>query len=150
MHERGGNGNLPLLFALVIIGDGGAGGNAAHAIDHARAREHRFAEHGFPGRSVTDDGEVTDISGLIFFHNEKVLRLVRVEWLARTVGIYSRAGHSPSEYMSSATNGQRRARNDRNRRNQLAVYLCVLCWLLFKLTAPEGGLPCPPITIRFA
>ena len=68
VQQRGGDGNLPVLFAVVIIGNRRAGGDAAHAVDDAGAGEHGLAEHGFAGRSVADDGEVADVCGLIGFH----------------------------------------------------------------------------------
>src|SRR5262249_6335194 len=40
VHERGRHGDLALLLTLVIIGDGRAGGDGAHAIDDAGAGEH--------------------------------------------------------------------------------------------------------------
>src|SRR5262245_34562571 len=65
VEEGSGNGNLPLLFAVVIIGDSGSGGDAAHAIDDPAAGEHRFAEHSLPRRCMAHDGKISDISRLI-------------------------------------------------------------------------------------
>ena len=47
VHERGGDGDLPVLLALMIIRDGGARRDAAHAVDHAGARQHGLTEHCF-------------------------------------------------------------------------------------------------------
>ena len=82
VHQRRGDGNLPLLFADVIVGHGRAGGDAAHAIDHAGAREHGFAQHGFAGGGVADEGEVADVSRLEFFHGKNLSRFEpdRVSW----------------------------------------------------------------------
>ena len=60
--------DLAVLFALVIIRHGAARGDTAHAIDHAGAGQHGFAEHGFSRRRVAHDCEVTDVTRLILFH----------------------------------------------------------------------------------
>ena len=69
VHERGGDGDLPVLLALVVVRDGGAGGDGPHAVDHAGTSQHGLTEHGFPARSVAYDGEVTNVTRLIIFHN---------------------------------------------------------------------------------
>lgn len=61
VEEGGVDGDFAILFVGVIIGDGGAGGDGAEAIDGAAASEHAFAEHGLASGSMADDGEVTDI-----------------------------------------------------------------------------------------
>jgi hypothetical protein len=53
MHQRSPRGNLVLLFAHVIIRNGGALRDVAHAPDDASAREHRLAECRFARRRVT-------------------------------------------------------------------------------------------------
>ena len=68
MEERGVDGDLPVLFVGVVIGEGGAGGDAAEAVNDAGASEHAFAEHGFAGGGMADDREVADIFGGIRFH----------------------------------------------------------------------------------
>ena len=47
VEQRGLDGDLPVFLAMMIIGNGGAFGDAAHAADFAAAREHGFAKHGF-------------------------------------------------------------------------------------------------------
>ena len=53
--------------------------NAAHARDDAAAREHRLAEHCLARRSVTDNGEVTDVSRSVIFHSGISFNLETVE-----------------------------------------------------------------------
>lgn len=60
--EQGGvDGNLPLLFALVIIGHGGAVGDAAEASDHPAAGQHGLAEHGLAARCVAADDKTANV-----------------------------------------------------------------------------------------
>src|SRR5271169_1814201 len=54
----------------MVIRNGTAGGDAAHAINDAGAGQHGFAEHGFSGGSMAHDGEVADFSRWILFHKE--------------------------------------------------------------------------------
>ena len=68
VHERGGHRNLPILFAFAVVRHGGAGGDAAHAVDHARAGQHGLAEQGLSARGMTDDCEVANVTRLIVFH----------------------------------------------------------------------------------
>ncbi len=68
VHEGGQHGDLAVLLALMVVGHRGAGGDGAHAVDHARGGQHGLAEHGFSGRSVAYDGKVTNVTRLIFFH----------------------------------------------------------------------------------
>jgi hypothetical protein len=78
VQQRGGDGNLPLLFADVIIGDGRAVGDAAHAVDDAAAAKHRLAQQGFARRGVADDGEVADFSGRVGFPLSSAARRMSV------------------------------------------------------------------------
>ena len=68
VQQRGGDGDLPLLLADVVIGDGRAVGDPAQAADDAGAAEHGFGQHGFAAGGVADDGEVADFSGGVIFH----------------------------------------------------------------------------------
>jgi len=61
MHQGGGNGNLAVLFIVVIIRNRGPLRDVAHAPDDARAREHRLAQRRLPGRRVTHDGKIPKI-----------------------------------------------------------------------------------------
>ncbi len=68
--EQGGlDGDVPLLFADVIVGNGAAVGDAAHAADDAAASQHGFAQHGFAAGSMADDGEVADVGWRVCLHN---------------------------------------------------------------------------------
>ncbi len=62
-------GDLPLLFADVIVGDRGAVRDASHAVDRAAARQHRLAQDGFSGRCVPDDGKVADVRRTMACHD---------------------------------------------------------------------------------
>ena len=68
MHERGMDGNLAVLFLDMIVGDGAPAGDTTDAINNPAASEHSLAKHGFSAGCMTDDGEVTNLSGLIDFH----------------------------------------------------------------------------------
>ena len=68
VEERGGHGNLTVLFAVVIIGNGAAGGDGAHPVDDAGAGKHGFAEHGFSRGGVSHDCEVSNLTRLVLFH----------------------------------------------------------------------------------
>ena len=69
MQQRSLCGNLVLLFADVIIRNGGALRDVAHAPDDARAREHRLAERCLAGRRVTHDGKIPKIPSRRRGHN---------------------------------------------------------------------------------
>ena len=58
MEQRRLGGNLVLLFAHVIIRNGGSLRDVAHAPDDAGAREHRLAQRRLAGRRVTRDGKI--------------------------------------------------------------------------------------------
>ena len=62
------DGDLALLLADVVIGDGCAVGNAAHAVDDATADQHGLAQHRFAGRRVAEDGEVSNVTWLECLH----------------------------------------------------------------------------------
>jgi len=66
VHERGRDRDLPLLFTDMIIRDRGAFGDPSHAGDDPRAAKHGLAQQCFPGRGMTDEGKIADISGI--FH----------------------------------------------------------------------------------
>src|SRR5206468_3698486 len=68
MKQGGGNGDLALLFADMVIGHCRTLGDSAHAPYGAATSQHGFAEHGFAARGVTDDGKVTDICRRVIFH----------------------------------------------------------------------------------
>ena len=70
VKQRGGHGNLPVLFAVVIIRDRASGGDGAHPVDDACAGEHGFAQHGFSGRGVSHDSKVSNLTRLIVFHRK--------------------------------------------------------------------------------
>ena len=61
MEEGGLGGNLALFLAGMVVGDGGAVGDAAHAADDAAACEHGFAEEGFATGGVADDGDIAQV-----------------------------------------------------------------------------------------
>ena len=75
VQQRSLRGDLALLLADVIIRNRGAIGDAAHAPDDARAREHGLAEHGFAGGGVTDDGEIPKIPCRRCGHNSNLFLL---------------------------------------------------------------------------
>ena len=52
----------------MVIGDGGAVGDFAHAVDDAGAAEHGFGKQGFAAGGMADDGEVADFGGGVCFH----------------------------------------------------------------------------------
>ncbi len=79
VQQRSGDGNLAVLFADVVIRHRGAVGDAAHAGDDAAAHEHGLAKHRLAGRSVTDDGEVTDVCRSVIFHSGISFNLETVE-----------------------------------------------------------------------
>jgi len=54
-------GNLVLLFADVIIRNGGAVRDVAHASGDTRAGEHRLAERRFARRRVTYQGKIPKV-----------------------------------------------------------------------------------------
>ena len=68
VQQGGVDGNLALLLADVVIGDGRTLGDAAHSVDDATAYEHSLAQHRFAGRRVADDGEVSNVTGLECLH----------------------------------------------------------------------------------
>ena len=70
-----GRGNLVLLFADVIIRNGGALRSVAHAPDDARACEHRHAEHRLAGRRVAHDGKIPKIPCRRRGHNSNLFLL---------------------------------------------------------------------------
>ena len=58
----------------------------AHTINNTGTGQHGFAQHGFTGRSMTYDCEVSDFSSLIFFHKIQYNRPIikksqRSRWL---------------------------------------------------------------------
>ena len=61
MQQRSLRGNLVLPLGDVIIRNGSALRDVAHAPDDARAREHRLAERRLAGRRVTHDGKIAKI-----------------------------------------------------------------------------------------
>jgi hypothetical protein len=69
MQKRRLGGNLSLLFAHVIIGDGGAVRDPSHAVDRAAACQHRFAQDCFSGRGMPDDGKVADLRTTMVGHD---------------------------------------------------------------------------------
>ena len=68
MEEGGVDGDFAVLFVGVIIGEGGAGGDAAEAVDDAGASQHAFTQHGLAGGGMADDRKVPDVFGMIRFH----------------------------------------------------------------------------------
>ena len=56
----------------MVIRDGGAGGDGAHAVNDAGGGEHSLTEHGFSGGSMAYDCEVTNLTRLVFFHNKSL------------------------------------------------------------------------------
>ncbi len=61
MQQRSLGGNLVLPLGDVIIRNRCALRDTAHAPDHTRAREHRFAQHRLAGRRVTHDGKIPKV-----------------------------------------------------------------------------------------
>ena len=61
MQQRSLRGNLVLPLGEVIIRDGRALRDVAHASNEARACEHRLGERRLPGRRVTYDGKIAKI-----------------------------------------------------------------------------------------
>ena len=62
------DGDLALLFAHVVIGDGRAVCDAPHPVEGASANQHGLTQGRFARRRVPDDGEVSDVSWLICLH----------------------------------------------------------------------------------
>ena len=61
VHQRGADGNLPLMFRRLKIRRRRAGINAAQPVDHAAQREHALGQHGFARAGMAHEREITNI-----------------------------------------------------------------------------------------
>ena len=68
MHERAQYGDLPVLFALMVVRHRRTSRDGAQPVDDARASQHGLAEHGLAGRSVAHECDVANLTRLILFH----------------------------------------------------------------------------------
>jgi hypothetical protein len=75
MQQRRLRGNLVLLFADVIIRNRSGLRDVAHAPDHARARQHRLAQHRLAGRGVAHENKIPKIPCRRRGHNSNLFLL---------------------------------------------------------------------------
>ncbi len=108
VHQRRQDGDLALLFALMIVRYGGTCGNAAEPVDDARAGQHGLAEHGLAGRSMAYERNVANFARLIVFHIRSVTigsgqLSIRADALTRGKNVVNR-GHSQEENAGRVNN----------------------------------------------
>src|SRR5205823_8291016 len=65
VHERAGEGHLPLLLVLVPVGGGRAGLDRPEPVRDASLEEHRLDEGALARAAVSDDGDVADLPWLV-------------------------------------------------------------------------------------